>query len=228
MTHHRPLLLVFLLTCSLFFLAAKCVENDTLRRGPDGDWHIYGEIHNETDVQGVEIIVQATLFDGDGNVLATGQAPICPYELSPGQVSVYDIDFHNSASVPQPANYRINVMSGKALASALPQLDADLTDLSASRSGDTVTITGSVSANQNYPGDFSGCAAFYDSAGTVIQQFTVFGFGALPSGVSQDLELPLPQIPGDAQTVRFWLVGPGSSPLSSDYVAVMSGAIPID
>jgi hypothetical protein len=209
-------------------MAARCIENTSLRRGSDGDWHIYGEIHNETDVQGAEILVVGTLLDADGNVMATGQTGICPFELSPGTFSVYDIAFHNSAALPQPASFKVNVLSGKALEAALPPLDATLQNLDATRSGDTVTITGSVRANKNYPGDYSGCAAFYDGGGKVVQQITIFGFGGLTAGDTQPLELPLPLVPADASSVRFWIVGPGSEPLESNYRAVMSGSIAID
>jgi hypothetical protein len=214
---------------ALFSLGARCIENDSLRRSEiDGDWHIYGEIHNETNVQGVEIIVQGTLFDAQGNVLATGQAPICPYELSPGSFSGYDIGFNNSAGIPQPASYKINVLSGRALTSPLPALDATVSGLQAERDGDTVTITGTVRANRDYPGDYAGCAAFYDSAGKTVMHWTIFGFGALEEDVSQPLELPLDFTPAAATSVRFWLIGPGSEPLESNYAAVVSGLIPID
>jgi hypothetical protein len=209
-------------------IGAKCIENETLYRGDDGDWHLVGEIHNETQVQGAGMIIGGTLFDAQGNVLATAQTPACPYELSPGTFSVFDIRFHNSSGVPQPASYKINVLAGKALPGPLPVLEATVNNLTATRSGDTVTIEGTIRLLRPYSGDFSGCAAFYDSAGNVLREWTIFGFGPIPDTDPQPLELPLPFVPDEATDVRFWLVGPGSEPLASDYATVPSELIDID
>jgi hypothetical protein len=209
-------------------LGAKCIENDSLYRDEDGDWHIVGEIHNETQVQGAGMIIGGTLFDAQGNVLATAQAPACPMELTPGTFSVYDVEFFNSDNVPQPASYKLNVLAGKALPAPLPVLEATVNDLAAERSGDTVTLTGTIRVLRPYDGDFYGCAAFYDGAGKVNRQITIIGFGDIPDGDPQPLELPLPRIPNSAQSVRFWLVGPGSEPLASDYATAPSELIDID
>ena len=173
------------------------------------------------------MILSGTLYDAADNVLAAGQAPICPFELSPRQFSVFDIQFHNSAGVPQPARYEVRAMSGKALESPLPELDVTLGDLAGKRSGDRVNITGTIRANRRYPGDFAGCAAFYDAGGKVVQQFTIFGFGELNDDTNQPLDLPLPIVPANARSVRLWIIGPGDEPLESSYQAVMSGAIAI-
>jgi hypothetical protein len=209
-------------------IGAKCIENETLYRGDDGDWHIVGEIHNETQVQGAGMVVGATLFDSGGNVLATAQSPACPYELSPGTFSVFDVRFHNSSAVPQPASYKINVVAGKALPGPLPVLEATVNNLSATRSGETVTIEGTIRLLRPYSGDFSGCAAFYDAGGNMLREWTIFGFGEINGTGPQPLELPLPFVPDEATEVRFWLVGPGSEPLASDYATTPSELIDID
>ncbi len=98
----------------MFSLGARCIENTSLRRGAGGDWHLYAEIHNETDVQATEFIVLGTLLDAEGN---PGQAPICPHELSPSSFSAYDIRFPGTEGLPEPASYKVNVLSGKTLES---------------------------------------------------------------------------------------------------------------
>ena len=85
--HGKRVLIAFMLIAPFFLLGAKCIENDSLRKGPDGDWHIYGEIHNETTVQGAQILLQGTFYDGGGNVIGIGQAPLRAPELSPGTSS---------------------------------------------------------------------------------------------------------------------------------------------
>jgi hypothetical protein len=212
----------------LLLVAAKCIENDALYRDEAGDWHVVGEIHNETDVQGVEMMLGGTLFDASGNVLATAQAPICPFELSPHTFSVFDVQFFNSANVEEPDRYEIHAVGGRALPAALPPLDVSLTNFTASRAGDTVTLIGTIRMRAAYSGEFSGCVAFYDGGGRVMRQVTVIGFGALPKDKPQELHLPLPLIPDDAVTVRFWLVGPGSEPFKSDYAAATTPAFDIE
>jgi hypothetical protein len=222
--------LAVLLLAAVGVLGAKCIENDALRRDSTGDWHIFGEIHNETQVQGAEIVVLGTLLDAAGNTIATAQTPICPFELSPGSFSGYDIHFQNSQAL-QPASHRVNVIGGKALPGPLPMLEATVTDLEARRDAqvdELVHITGKVRALMPISGDFSGCAAFYNAAGKVVSHWTIFGFGPLPSGSAQDLEFSLGFVPDEATSVRFWLVGPGSEPLRSNYQAVLSAPFPIE
>ncbi len=89
--------------------------------------------------------------------------------------------------------------------SALPPLELTMSNLEASRSGDTVTTTGSVRANEDYPGEVLWLRG-------VLQHFTIVGFGELSDGVNQPLELPLPLVPPEATSVRFWMVGPGAGP----------------
>jgi hypothetical protein len=219
-----------LIVAAFSALGAKCIENDTLRRDSSGDWHIFGEIHNETAVQGAEMIVLGTLLDASGNTIATAQTPVCPMELSPNSFSGYDIHFRDSSAL-QPASYKINVLSGKALPGPLPVLEATVTDLEARRDpqiDELVHISGEVRALMPISGDFSGCAAFYDAAGKVVSHWTIFGFGPLPSNTVQDLNFALGFVPDEATSVRFWLVGPGSEPLESSYQAVVSEQFPIE
>jgi len=213
----------------LLLIAARCVENETLYRDSNGNWTLVGEMYNDTAVQGAEMVLGATLYDSAGNALVSGQGPICPGELSPNSLSTFEITFFNSASIAQPTRHEFRVVNGKALDAPLPPLDASVTGLSATQSGDTVTLTGTVRANRTYAGDFSGCAALYDGSGRVIRQITILGFGEMPANKNQELELPLLVVPeADVASARFWLVGPGSAPFASDYAAVVSDLLPVN
>jgi hypothetical protein len=216
-----------LLAAPLLLVAAKCVEHTTLYRDNAGNLHIVGEIHNETDIQGTELIVGGTLYDGAGNVLATAQTPICPSELSPHTFSTFDIEFQNSSAVPQPARYDVRPISGKTLTQALPPLHVTLSSVRAKRTPIGVEITGSIRAGQAYAGFYYGCAAFYNSAGDVIRQLTIIGFGTLPADVTQPIDVILPNMPTEAKTMRLWVVGPGESVLQSSYQAIMTDSITI-
>lgn len=120
---HRRLLarasIALLLAAGVFTISARCIENDTLRRGTDGNWHIYGEIHNETDVQGLNMVLNGATFDANGRQLSVGQALMCPASLSPDTFSVYDVAVPSAAN---PASHKVNVVSGGATSNALTPL----------------------------------------------------------------------------------------------------------
>ena len=83
---HRLLALVTLLVLPLLLMAGKCVDNETLYQDTSGDWHVVGEIHNDTDIWGADMTVGGDLLDADGNVIATTHAPLCPLELKGAQL----------------------------------------------------------------------------------------------------------------------------------------------
>lgn len=217
-------LLVFL---PILLVAARCVEHQTLYRDASGNLHIVGEIYNDTDVQGAEMILGGTLYDAAGNVLATAQTPTCPYELSPHARSTFDIEFRDSSGLPMPARYDVRPISGKALPQPLPPLKATLSSVRAARTALGVEITGSIQASQGYDGFYYGCAAFYNAAADVVRQLTIIGFGDLPAGVPQSIDIIMPQMPAEALSMRLWIVGPGSNALDSNYMALMTDSIPI-
>lgn len=225
--YRRPLTRLAVALLTLLLLGARCIEHDTLYRDESGNLHIVGEIYNDTDVQGAQMVLGGTLYDGAGNVLATAQSPTCPYELSPHTRSTFDIEFRDSSGVPMPARYEVRAVSGKALTAALGPLHATLSNLKATRSGIGVEITGSIRAGQSYDGFYSGCAAFYSADEDVLRQLTIIGFGELPADVDQPIDVILPGMPAEAKTMRLWIVGPGDSPLQSNYLALMSDSVTI-
>ncbi len=220
-------MLPLLVFAPLFLLAAKCIDNETMYQDSSGDWHVVGEMHNDTDVWGGEMLLGGKLMDDEGNVLATAQAPACPFELAAHSISVFDVQFFHSSGL-HPTKYDVRPIDGKALDHPLPPLEVSLTNFAAKRTSSGVTITGTIRANKAYSQQFGGCAAFYNSAGKVIRQITIFGFGKLPANVAQPLTLPLPDIPGDASSVRFWLnESSDADPLSSDYGAAVTDSLTI-
>ncbi len=220
-------MLPLLVLAPLFLLAAKCIDNETMYQDSLGDWHVVGEMRNDTDVWGANMLLGGSLMDDAGNVLATGQAPACPFELAAHGVSVFDVQFFQSFGL-HPTKYEVHPIGGKSLDQPLQPLQVSLTGFAAKRTSSGVTITGTIRARKAYSQQFGGCAAFYNGAGKVVRQITVFGFGKLPSNVDQPLTLPLPDIPGDATAVGFWLVeSSDADPLSSDYGAAVTGKLTI-
>lgn len=216
-----------ILLLPLLSVAGRCIDKDTIYRDGGGNLHIVGEIHNDTDQQGTEVVVAGTLLDGAGRVLATAQTPICPYELSPHAFSTFDIAFPNSAGI-QPLRYEIHVTNGSVELGKLPPLQAKLSTLRAHRSGDTVAVNGTLSADPGFEGRYYGCAAFYDSREQMVREFSMIGLGTLTrANVKQDVDLDLPAVPTSAIKMRLWVVGPGATPLTSNYRAIVTDYVVI-
>ncbi len=236
----RRLTIAFLLVAPIFLLGARCIDHESLRKGPDGDWHLYGEIHNDTNVQGTQILLQGTLYDPSGRVMAVGQTYICPGDLSPGTFSVYDIRFKDSSAIVGPFARKINVLSGKAVPEHLPPLpvtDVNFTT-TATRAFDgsvnweivfkySPPLTGPVSS-----GSMAGCVAFYDASGNVVsvEGPDTPGIGGFHiSGYSQIVRDMDPTVPADAVSFRglFWFPHSDSAFFESDYAPVISDAVTI-
>jgi hypothetical protein len=234
----KLLFVLGLVSGSLLFASARCIERDTVRRGPDGDWHIYGEIHNETDIQGVDMLLRGTLFGPGGNVIGTGQARTCPASLSPDSLSVYDIRINDSTSVPQPASHQINVLSGRTLVDPLPKLDVELTNIysSISRTNGNFMAHATLTPDQANAGRWGICVAFYDAAEQVVAVDTYYtGVNAPPAGpAGQPVELAAYYVnvfnvaPREIAKVRLliWLEGQDGA-FSSSYQGLVTDLIPI-
>jgi hypothetical protein len=192
----------------LFLLGARCVEHDALRRGPDGNWHIYGELFNDTDVQGTGIVVQGSLFDASGELLATGTAPTCPGELSPGKPVVYDIRLPNTEFLPEPSSYRVNVAKGVVLEAPLPELAIAPEFTVEVVAGNKLRIGAEFLTSAQHPGRYEFCVAFYDGAGDVMAVLVNALGPTGPSGPSGPRrfagEISRTDIPG-AVSMRVWI-----------------------
>jgi hypothetical protein len=194
----------------LFFLiGARCVENDALRRGPDGNWHLYGELFNETDVQGVGMIVQGSIFDADGNLLSSATKPTCPQELSPGKPVVYDITFPTTNFLPEPASYKVTVSDGAALETPLPELTIAPALTVEEVAGNLLKFEVAFGPAPGYTGGYAFCLAFYDGEGDVIA-LPMDGFSGGPAGVpvSFTTNFDRDRLPG-AVSMRFWIFATG-------------------
>lgn len=236
----RRATIAFLLLAPIFLLGARCIDHESLRKGPDGDWHLYGEIHNDTNVQGTQILLQGTLFDPSGRVVGVGQTYICPGDLSPGTFSVYDIRIKDSSAIVGPVARQVNVLSGKAVPEHLPPLP--VTDINFTTTA-TRAADGSVSWEIDFhyspptdgpvsSGPVYGCAAFYDASGNVVSverpdtpdvgQYHISGFSEL----KRDMD---PTVPADAVSFRglFWFPSSDSAQFESNFAPVISDLIAI-
>src|SRR6185295_19190946 len=76
-------------------LGARCIERTSIHVDADGYTHITGEMLNETDIQGTQIMLRGTLYDDQNNVVAQKDSPTCPPDSQPNSQIIFDIRFDN-------------------------------------------------------------------------------------------------------------------------------------
>ena len=129
---HRLVFAGLFTLLAVFLVSARCVEHEALRKGPDGDWHIYGEIYNDTDVQGLNMVIDGAFLDASGAETRTARAVMCPGSLSPGTFSAYDIRFPNTSVIDRPEGFKVKVVDGNASGNQLTALHGAYQDVTAS------------------------------------------------------------------------------------------------
>lgn len=150
-------------------LGARCIENTSVQKDADGFTHIYGEMINETDIQGSQIVVHGRLLDGAGAPIAETDGVICPPTLDPHSQVVYDIRF--PAPVNQaPASHDVRPIAGKALEAPLTDPQVRIDEAGAVRTSPesafmVMQLTNTSSAAHNR---LKGCLAVYDAQGKVV------------------------------------------------------------
>jgi hypothetical protein len=231
-TMRRGVALLLLVSLSVLALAAKCIDNETLYQDSEGDWHIVGEIHNETDVWGADMQLRGALLDAAGNEIASTQTPVCPLELAAHSFNAFDLHFRNSSGL-QPASYKVNVIGGRALTGPLPPSGLSLQGFDAVEVSEGVSIAGTVRSTRTYERVLTGCVAFYNAAGRVVTHVTLINFGLtlpLAADTPQPVAFTIPDFlvaPG-ATSIRLWLAGDSDEPLASDYASVVTDKITIE
>lgn len=218
---------------ALLLMGARCIDNETLYRDGSGSWHVVGEVHNETDVQGTGIIVGGTLFDAADNVIGTARTAACPLELSPQSFTAFDLQFDYDGDT-RPARYDVRLVDGKAIEGVLPDSGLNLAGFTAKTTADGLLITGDVENDgpRTYRNILTGCVAIYNAEGRVITHVTLVNFGlTLPlradSSQPVGFELPAAFVEAGAHHVKLWLAGDAAKPFASDYAYTMTGDIPV-
>jgi hypothetical protein len=220
-----------LLVFALSAISAKCLENGGLHFDREGKPHLIGEIHNETDVQGLDIELTGVVYDVDNNELASNTAIMCPNSLSPGTFAVYDILVDTPGAI---ASDTVNVSSGRASPDRLPVLAGAFAPTNTSARYDAtaqvhkLSFAGRFDLAEPAPTalSFTYCIALYNSAGRVIALYPHLQLYATTQLHFKATDSDPIAIPGDASTLRFivWQ-GMPRSPLSA---AAISEPIPIN
>jgi hypothetical protein len=211
---------------------AKCIENDSLRRNASGDWVITGEIHNETDVQGLDMLL-AGRIEFPGGATREQQAYMCPRgTLSPGTFSVYTIAFPGTSSLPRPVRYSVNVSSGRASGERLRTLPGQFSDVNASRpapGADTVstaatfTLENREQARIRTSGGafYNACIVLYSDDGDVVRTADTTQSSVFPGDTTLFVNTDFFGVAPDAAEARvfFYLTDAGGTPITAPRIS---------
>jgi hypothetical protein len=232
------LLLAGLLALAVSATAARCVENTAVRTDSNGYTHVYGEMFNDTDVQGVDITVNARLLDAQGNVIGEKSGPICPPDLAPHGQSMFDIRLDNP-NIPAPASFDVRPISGTTLAKPLPDSKVPTLKTYARRLGADVGVAFSLRNQSATPyQNVFGCAAFYDQKGKVISateslvfevddKGNIVGLAVLHPDHPELVAFVAEKVPAEVVLARAWLWIAGPDFAGPHYQPIMTTPITI-
>ncbi len=241
-----PLLVIALAVSAL---GAKCIDRTSTYVDSDGYTHITGEMVNDTNIQGTNIMLQGTLLDDAGNVVATKTAPTCPPDTQPHQQTAFDIRFDNP-NVPPWTHFEVRPISGKALDAPLPDpkvvmFFSDAIRYTAPYVTPDITITPNDvffvfrvrnQSTTRYPA-VQACAAVFDQGGNIVFVNTSelvaidnaghIQPGSLDANELTDLYWNARNVPKGPVQVKVWLwFGEKGAPTSA-YEFVTTGLISI-
>lgn len=246
----RLALAVLVSALAAFALGARCIENTSVFVDESGYTHIYGEMYNDTTIQGSAILLNGVLLDANGGVIAAKSTAICPPDSQPGKQSVFDIKF-DQPNLPPHASYKVSAIGGKALNAPLPDpnvlvLSTDAIQLIGVpewfppefpyENGDVFFRVGLRNRSQTIYTGLQGCAAAYNNAGQVIavadDEFGYFdadGNFITPADLHfearEDFGFYMGAVPDNAAYVRGWLWFGNPGDPTSQYQFIMSGPI---
>lgn len=223
---------------ALFFVAvgARCVENTSVRVDSTGRTHIYGDIFNDTNIQGSQLLLHGRLLNADGSIIAEQDSFICPPNLAPHGQSMFDIQF-NQPNLPLASSYDVHATGGTASDTPLPDARIAITSTRAYVDAGTPLLRIDVQNNSGKEYfNLNGCVAGYDASGVVRSARSVRlhnqtesgtptpgqGLGAKPDYIV----LHLPDAPANVTSLRGWFwIDDGTG--KQIYQPVVTGLVPL-
>lgn len=172
--------IALLTIAALLAFGGRCIDRTSEHVDQDGYTHVTGEMVNDTDIQGTQIMLRARLLDAQGNVIAQKDGPTCPPDTQPHQQSMFDLRFDNP-NVPAHASFDVRPISGRTLTSPLPVPQVVVLQTAAERFEGLPPIPGLGVTDKDVIFAFQirnqsdvsfdgvqGCSAVYDHSGAII------------------------------------------------------------
>ncbi len=159
------LALMVMLAAAPLAWAEVAVQNDRMYTGSDGSLHIVGEVQNDLGAPLGQIRLTATIYDGQGNVIATTDGWSLVNTVMPGMRGPFDLVMAEPAA-RQAADYTIET-DYLVLAPKSQVMDVTSVELERSGQGD-LFITGTVANHGETTANMiSIVATLYDRNGDV-------------------------------------------------------------
>lgn len=159
------LVLMVMLAAAPLAWAEVAVQNDRMYTGSDGALHIVGEVQNDLGAPLGQIRLTATIYDGQGNVIATTDGWSLVNTVMPGMRGPFDLVMAEPAA-RQAADYTIET-DYLVLAPKSQVMDVTSVELERSGQGD-LFITGTVANHGETTANMiSIVATLYDRNGDV-------------------------------------------------------------
>ncbi|MBF6599330.1 MAG: hypothetical protein IVW36_02330 [Dehalococcoidia bacterium] len=232
----RPAVVAVFAFVAFLAIGARCIDRTSERVDSSGYTHISGEMVNDTNIQGKQIMLRARLLDGQGNVVAQKDGPTCPPDAQPNQQTMFDLRFDNP-NVPPHASYDVRPISGITLPQPLPRPQVVVLQTAAVRyetnppfsdlTNKDVLFAFNIrnQSDQSYSG-IQGCTAVYDQSGNIVfgssDELTQQSANGAPEPATlgpQNLVsvfMEAKDVPVGPVQVRAWLwFGPKGAPTSS-------------
>ena len=245
----RASVLLSLFVVGVLCLGARCIERTHTYVDADGYTHITGQMANDTDVQATKMMLQGTLFDANGNVVAQKTSPTCPPDSQPHSEIAFDIRFDNP-NLPPWTRFDVRPVSGVTLTSPLPSSNVALLLSEAGRfpnlppipglgitDKDVVLIIRARNQGTAPLVGVQGCAAVYDQSGNVtyVQSDEIVeqdangnvGTATLPTTEPEDVFMVAKNVPVGPVQIRAWLWFGKKGDSTSAYQWVSTGLIAI-
>ena len=232
----RAPVLLLLALIGVVTLGARCIDRTSSYVDSDGYTHITGEMVNDTDTQATGMMLQGTLYDAIGNVVASKAGPTCPPDSQPHQQTVFDLRFDNP-NLPPWDHFAVAPVAGKALPSPLPDPHVVLFFAEAIRFTQSFTYYGQpISSNDVFLGfdvrnqtdnayvGVQACTAVYDQKGSIVfvhsgelveQTNGIIGPAVLKPQQLTSAFIVATAVPKGPVQVRSWIwFGPKGAPAS--------------
>lgn len=219
-------------------LGARCVENTSVRVDSEGYTHVYGEMFNDTDIQGYHMLLRARLLAANGSVIAEQDGPLCPPDLPPHQHTVFDVRFE-TPNLPPAASFDVRAIAGQASDAVLADPQITLLGASTSRQSGDAVLRVDVKNNSGVEYfNLNACVAGYDAAGKVIaarffplQNKNDSGTPIPGEGLGSTADyalLRLPSPPAGVVGLRGWIwLAQDASNTSQAYRPVITELVPL-
>jgi hypothetical protein len=188
-------------------IAATCVVKSVSLQEIDGDMVYGAELKNETTVDFLGHRFVVAFLDDDLDVIQTRTVDGCLRSLQANTSNFYSTTYSGDPDDVEVALSRL-ALDGTLKVGSTANGDLDISDAEAVRDGETLTVTGTITSDENDSlEDVRACAVVYDEDGNVVRTQRDSDTFDMEDGDSNDFSIDV-TVPDDsdlAHHVSVWV-----------------------